>query len=104
MIYDMRTYTVHPGKTREYLEIYERDALPVQLEHLGNLIGYFTSEVGPLNKIVHIWAYESWTDRETRREQMWSDPRFNEAAKKLYPLIQAQEDVILKGTPFSPLR
>lgn len=104
MIYDMRTYTLQPGATREYLEIYEREALPCQLEHLGKLIGYFTTEIGSLNKAIHIWAYEDWVDREARRERMFSDARFKSAAEKLYPLIQAQENVILKGTSFSPLR
>ncbi len=104
MIYDFRTYTLYPGKTHEYLEIYEREALPVQREHLGHLVGYFTSEIGPLNKIIHIWAYESFVERDARREKMFSDARFKDAAKKLYPLIQTQEDVILKGTSFSPLK
>lgn len=104
MLIDLRTYTVLPGKTREYLEIYEEHARQVQLSHLGGLVGYFTSEVGPLNEVVHIWAYKDWQDRAERRKSMWSDPRFDNAAARLYPLIQRQENKLLTPTSFSPLR
>ena len=104
MLIDLRTYTLHPGRTEEYLDIYEKDGLAVQSGHLGRLIGYFTSEVGHLNQVVHIWAYEDSSDRDQRRAAMWADPRFNDVAKRLYPLIQSQEDKLLKPTRFSPLR
>ena len=104
MLYDLRTYTLHPGKTKQYMEIYVAEALPVQLEHLGRLVGYFTSEVGPLNQAIHIWAYADAGDRDARRERMFSDDRFARAAEKLYPLIQSQQNVLMKPTPFSPLK
>lgn len=104
MLIDLRTYTLLPGKTREYLALYEEHAKEVQLSHLGNLVGYFTSEVGPLNEAVHIWAYKDWQDRADRRASMWSDPRFDNAAARLYPLIQRQENKLLTPTAFSPLK
>src|ERR1035441_8153635 len=100
MLIDLRTYTLHPGRTQEYLDIYAKEGLSVQLEHLGRLVGYFTSEVGALNQAVHIWAYENSTDRDRRRAALWADPRFGAVAKSLYPLIQAQENKLLKPTAF----
>ena len=102
MLIDHRTYTIFPGRTLEYLSIYEKEGLPVQLEHLGRLVGYFTSEVGPLNQAIHIWAYENSEDRDARRARLWADPRFLGVAGKLYPLIQAQENKLIKPTSFSP--
>ena len=104
MIYDFRTYTLHPGKTQEYLEIYEREALPVQREHLGQLVGYFTSEIGPLNEIVHLWRYASLADRETRRAALEADPAWDvyRAHYKELDAIDHQNSKILKPTPFSP--
>jgi hypothetical protein len=60
MIIDHRTYTVAHGRMQEYLARYEREALPLQLKYLGNLVGFYVSEIGPLNQVVHLWAYESW--------------------------------------------
>lgn len=104
MLIDLRTYTLLPGKTQEYIETYQQNAMEVQRAHLGRLIGYFTSEVGPLNEAVHIWAYDDWQDRAERRAAMWADKRFNDAAGSLYPLIQSQSNKLLSPTSFSPLR
>src|SRR5262245_60546362 len=58
MIVDHRTYELQPGRLRDFLALYEKEGLPVQMKHLGRLVGYFTTEVGNVNEIVHIWAYE----------------------------------------------
>lgn len=50
MIVEMRTYALHIGKLNAFLEIYERLGLPIQKRVLGNLIGFFQSEIGPLNQ------------------------------------------------------
>ena len=70
MIYEHRTYTVQHGTMDEYLERYEKFALPIQLKHLGRLLGFFVSEIGPLNQVIHIWAYDSLADREKRRANL----------------------------------
>jgi hypothetical protein len=62
MIVDHRTYELQPGRRREFLALYEKEGLPVQKKHLGNLVGFFTTEVGNVNEIVHIWAYEDLAD------------------------------------------
>lgn len=104
MLVDLRTYTLQPGRTKEYLDIYQKEGLAVQLDHLGRMVGYFTSEVGALNQVIHIWAYQDSQDRDRRREALWADPRFNAAARSLYPIIQSQENKLLKPTSFSPIR
>ena len=42
MIVDHRTYELQPGRLRDFLALYEKEGLPVQKKHLGNLIGFFT--------------------------------------------------------------
>jgi len=63
MIIEHRTYTFHPGKIPEFLSYYLPEALALQRRILGNLLGYFSVEVGPLNQFVHLWGYESFEDR-----------------------------------------
>ena len=103
MIVDLRTYTLYPGKTAEYLALYEAEGLAIQKRILGNLIGYFTTETGHLNQIVHMWGYRDVADRDARRAVLFQDLGFLTLASKVYPLIQRQENQILKGTSFSPL-
>jgi hypothetical protein len=102
MIFDMRTYTIVPGQVDQYLSIYESAALPVQQKILGGLEGYFVSQIGDLNQLVHIWSYDNFEDRERRREELFSNDTFRTEAKRLYPLIQKQRNVILRPTSFSP--
>ena len=64
-----------------------------------------TTEVGPLNQVVHIWQYESQGDRETRRNTMVKDAGWPEFLKRSAELdaVHTQENRILKSTSFSPL-
>jgi len=105
MILEVRTYTAEVGKARQWLEYYEKAGLPVQKRVLGRLIGFFTSELGPLNQIVHMWAYESLADRESRRAALAKEPEW-QAYLKNQPagVLAAQETRILVPTSFSPLQ
>lgn len=106
MIIDHRTYDFHPGKLAAWLEAYEKYALPVQQKHLGRLVGFFTTEVGPINQAVFMWAYEDMGDRERRRAAMEADPAWAEFRKQSGPLgaLKQQTNKILKPTSFSPIK
>lgn len=103
MIFEQRTYTVAHGRMDEYLARYERDALPVQLRHLGRLLGFFVSEIGPLNQVVHIWMYDSLADRDSRRQAMDADPAWQAFKEGNRGTFVAQEVKILRPAPFCPI-
>ncbi len=94
MIYEKRTYTINPLKMADWLALYKSDAYAVQTEHLGKLIGFFFTEIGVVNQVVHIWAYESLDDRLARRARM---------AHEL-AAVERLESVLLRPTDFSPLQ
>jgi hypothetical protein len=100
MIVEERIYTLRPGKAPEYLKAYEQEGLAIQRPILGNLVGYYSTEIGPLNVIVHMWAYEDLADRASRRAQMSADPRWQAYLPKLAPLVERQENRILNPAPF----
>ena len=58
MIVEERCYTVKPGTVHLYYQDYDPRGLEIQTRILGNLIGYFHTEIGELNQIVHLWGYE----------------------------------------------
>lgn len=103
MILDHRTYIVAHGRMQEYLELYERVALPIQMRHLGHLVGFFTTDIGTLNQVVHIWAYESIADRQIRRDNMEADPEWQAYLEMVRGLFGPQENKILKPTRYSPI-
>ena len=102
MIVEKRTYTLHPGKTAEFLRLYEAEGLALHRKYL-RMLGYFTSDIGPQNQIVTMWAYESMAEREDLRAKLYSDPEWIAFGPKTTHLIQTMETVILKPTHFSPM-
>lgn len=105
MIVEMRTYTVKPLRMADFLHLYEHAALPLQIKYLGHLIGFFVTEVGPLNQVVHLWGFDSLAERESRRRKMEEDPGwapYRDALRDL-DVIVLQETKMLKSVPFSPL-
>ncbi|HEX4191510.1 MAG TPA: NIPSNAP family protein [Stellaceae bacterium] len=107
MILEVRTYVAQTGGgTARWLEHYEKYGLPPSKRHLGQLVGFFTTEIGPLNQIIHMWRYESLADREARRAALYADPDwqfFLKNGPQPTPLI-SQESKILIPTSFSPLK
>jgi len=101
MIGDHRTYTLRPGTMKDYLELYEREGMPAQTRHLGRPVGWYSSmDIGPLNQIVHMWAYEDLADRAWRRAAMQADPEWQAFVKKASTMLVTMENKILAPAPF----
>ena len=103
MYYEIRTYRVKTGGLPAYLKLVDEEGIALQKQHLGQLVGYFFSEIGPLNQIVHIWAYPSLDEREQRRQALAEDPAWQAFAPKIQALLEEMESKIMKPARFSPL-
>ena len=55
MIFEMRTYLMKPGTIPQVEEAFAT-ALPGRLK-LSPLAGFWRTEVGMLNQIIHVWPY-----------------------------------------------
>jgi NIPSNAP len=104
MIVEERCYTVKPGMVQLYYQDYNPRGLKIQTRILGNLIGYFHSEIGELNQIVHLWGYDSLAERERRRAQLFADPEWLDYLKQSPDIIVRMESRILIPAPFSPIK
>ena len=104
MIVEERCYTLKPGTVQLYYQDYSASGLKIQQPILGNLIGYFHTEIGELNHVVAWWSFESLDDRQTRRARMLADPRWQAYLAMVGDLLQLQTTRILSPVSFSPLR
>lgn len=104
MIYEMRTYRLKTGAVPAYIERVGSRGIEIQKRHLGQLVGYFTTELGPLNQIVHIWAYRDLQDRAERRTALAADTAWIAFMPSIQELIEEMECKILTAAPFSPLQ
>jgi NIPSNAP. len=104
MILDERTYAIHPAHVRDYLDLYLAEGMELQVSHLGDLVGWFTTDVGNINEVVHIWRYQDMGDREKRRAAMEADPLWWAFRAKSSPYVLSMKNRILRPTSFSPMR
>jgi hypothetical protein len=103
VIVELRDYHVVTGKLPELVRLYETEGIATQQEILGHFVGAFTTDVGELSTYTHMWAYEDFADRETRRARLAADERWKAFLPKILPLIHTQRNRIMIPTSFSPL-
>ena len=102
-VIDHRIYTIKPRGMAEFLEVFETLAMPVLLRTLGRPLGFYVSDIGPLNQVVHLWAYESLADYDRRRKARDADPDFPAYLRASAHLIVAQETRLLSRVDFKSL-
>jgi hypothetical protein len=100
MYVEERMYRLRIGAAPEYLKHYETEGMKVQLKYLPHMVGYYVTEVGTLNMVVHMWAYESLDERDSRRAAMAADPAWQAYVAKIRPLMETMETRVMKCAPF----
>jgi hypothetical protein len=92
MIHELRTYTFHPGKMPEYLEVARTIGRPVRGDDYGECLGYWTAEFGMLNQVWHLWSYDSFDARAEARARLAKNERWTkEYVPAIRPLMQRQD-------------
>lgn len=103
-LYELRTYTLYVGKMAEAVKLYGELGYPA-LEKGGQskkLVGYFQSDVGTINQLVHLWKFDDDADRRRHWASVSSNSDFMAFAVKLRPLIMTQEVKLLTAAPWGP--
>jgi hypothetical protein len=104
MIYELRTYTLVPGKQGEYLKLNAEVGRPMRGDKYGKLEGGWTTEFGLLNQYVHLWNYPSMDERERLRAELMKNEEWTKGyVPKIRPMLLAQENKILSAVlPLKP--
>jgi len=100
MFVEERIYRLKIGAVPEYCKIYEELGMKTQLKHLPHMVGYYFTEVGGLNTMVHLWAYDSLDQCDKCRAAMQADPDWKKYLERSRPLMETQETRIMKAAPF----
>lgn len=104
MIVEERIYTMHPGQIGHYVKAYAAEGLAIQKPILGRLVGYYTTEFGPLNQVIHMWAYESLAERAERRAKLFADQSWLDYLGKVRGYIATQESKLLIPAAFTTVK
>ncbi|MDR3531086.1 MAG: NIPSNAP family protein [Rhodopila sp.] len=97
MIIEVRTYQLKPASVAE-VEKRFGEALPAR-EKFSKLAAFWHTEVGPLNEIIHVWAYDSFEQRMEIRAAVvkagvWPPP--------IREFVVSMQSEIFIPAPFSP--
>lgn len=96
---DHRIYTIALRKMPEFLDVFNRLAMPILLDTLGHPMGFYTSLVGPQNQFVHLWGYDDLADYERRGCARDTHPDFPAYLQASAHLITAQETRLIRSAP-----
>jgi len=88
----------------EYPEVAKTMILPAIAEYGLKPSGFWYTEVGQLNEVVHLWAYKDLNERQEKWARWAKDPRRVEVAKRLRGVILSQTNKILSPTGFSAMQ
>ena len=98
-VYEMRTYTYQPGSMNEVLKRWAA-AVPHREEYSPLAAGMY-SELGGLNKWMHVWPYKDLEERNKIRAQASQNPNWPPPTREF---LVRQENKMLIPASFSPMR
>lgn len=102
MLVEMRTYVLHAGKLPEFLRLMAEEGIGIEQPVLGRLLGYYSVEIGSINKVIHLWGYDSFEERQRRRALLAAQAQWNQFVPKVLPMIASMHNELLTPAPFSP--
>ena len=103
MIYELRTYTLRAGAGPTVAKNAGEVGRAIRGDDYGKLEGYWLTEIGPLNQVMHLWSYADLNERHRLRGELAKNERW---AKEYIPLIRehlVRQDIRLLD-PILPLK
>jgi len=96
MIYELRAYTLIPGKQGEYLKLNAEIGRPTRGQNYGRPEGSWTTEFGTLNQFVTLWSYADLVERERLRTELQDNEVWRrDYVPRIFPILFAMENKIL---------
>ena len=97
MIVEFRTYRLKPGSVAQAEERFGQ-ALPARTK-LSPLAAFWHTEVGPLNRIIHVWPYDNFEERTRIRAE---GQKLEGWPPNIREFVEEQQSEIFIPAPFSP--
>lgn len=108
-MYELRTYTTHPGGLDALLRRFRDHTMRIFEKHAMANVGYWVPQDHPLseNTLVYVLAHASRDAVEESWQPLGSDPEWQEVREAWQvdgPIIVSVERVFMDATDFSPIR
>lgn len=101
--YEFRTYSIQPHLNAAFLKL-TNEKIHLRTAH-SQLIGYWSVEYGGLNKVFHIWKYDSYSQRAAVRAALSQDPIWlKDYISVAIPMLVSQDNEVTYLVPWSHLQ
>lgn len=103
MIYELRTYTLKPGTIGDVVKAASTVSREIRGDNFGKLEGYWLTDIGPLNQVMHMWSYADLNERTRLRAELAKNARWN---NDYIPLIRpnlVRQDLRLLNAVIAPV-
>lgn len=74
MIVQQQISTARPESTQAYLGLLETEGVALLARFPGRLTGLFACHIGPLSRVIEMWAYDTMADLDARRRAPGAGP------------------------------
>ena len=95
MIHELRIYTAKAGTAAQMAKNSGEVARDIRGDKYGKLEGYWITEIGPLNQVVHLWSYKDLNTRAELRAALGRDERWGKEYLPLIRPILVRQDIRL---------
>src|SRR5262245_42306182 len=103
MIHELRTYTVRQGTLPEVIKNSGTVSRAIRKDDYGKLEGYWSTDIGPLNQVIHLWSYADLNERARLRAELGKNPRWNTEYRPLIRPHLVRQDIRLLNPVLRPL-
>ncbi|XP_029688045.1 protein NipSnap homolog 3A-like isoform X2 [Takifugu rubripes] len=101
--YEFRTYCIRPEQNATFLKL-TNEKIHLRTAH-SELIGYWSVEYGGLNKVFHIWRYDSYSQRAAVRAALAQDPSWlAQYISMALPMLSSQDNEVTYLVPWTHLQ
>jgi hypothetical protein len=101
-VYELRWYRTHAGRAPDWIRLFQA-VLPTREKYMRR-VGLWQTEVGPLNEVVHLWAFRDLNERAAARAQLAQEPEWQSFLTSSLALLTQMQSVILMPSPHSPMQ
>ncbi|XP_075450767.1 protein NipSnap homolog 3A-like isoform X2 [Ascaphus truei] len=102
-VYEFRTYNVKPAMMKEFISL-TNEHIHLRTAH-SEMTGYWTLDLGGLNKVFHIWKYDSFAQRAAVRSKLSQDRDWQDKyISKAIAMVDKQDNEVAYLVPWCKLQ
>ena len=95
MIYELRIYTVKQGTLADVIKAASTVSRDIRKDDYGKLEGYWSTEIGPLNQVMHLWSYHGSQRADAAARRAHQEPALGRRVRAADPAAPVRQDIRL---------